>query len=179
MWIIRILMHNLILNEHLYQDYATEACNRSQTKQLFSAFQVMYYSEYLRNKMRASPKIISPPTGRSSGLWTQMQRYKNSSGIVTPISAGQMLELSSDGVVAHKGQAAVCCAKDLIKVPTRIAGECCDLVSPLQNPRGFYGPVKPECCPVNLPPVGPNVPCCPNLPKNTYLVTYTKKPRCK
>ena len=140
----------------------------------------MYYSEYLRNKTRASPKIISPPTGRSSGLWTQMQRYKNSVGIVTPLSAGQMLELSAEGVVAHKGQAAICCTKDLIKGPTVIAGECCDLVAPQQYPLGFYGAAKPDCCPVNMPPIGPkSVPCCPNLPKNTYLVTYTPRPRCK
>ena len=109
-----------------------------------------------------------------------MQRYKNSGGIVTPISAGQMLELSSDGVVAHKGQASICCAKDLIKAPTMIAGECCDLVTPQQFPVNFYNAAKPDCCPVNLPPVGPNVPCCPpSTPKNTFLITYTHKPRCK
>jgi hypothetical protein len=137
----------------------------------------MYYSEYLRNKKRAAPQIISPPTGRDSSLWTQIQRYKNAVAIPTATqSAGQMLLLSSDGVTAAKGNAAVCCATTITQ-PTALAGTCCDLVAPTQFPRGFYGARKPDCCPVNGPPIGGETPCCPNLPPNTAEVIFRKKPR--
>jgi hypothetical protein len=138
----------------------------------------MYYSEYLRNKKRAAPQIISPPTGRDSSLWTQMQRYKNAAAIPTAtLSAGQMLELSSDSVVASKGHAAVCCTST-IKEPTYIEGTCCDLVAPEQFPKGFYGSPKPDCCPVNGPPLGGDAPCCPDLPLNSWrFATFRKKPR--
>jgi len=141
----------------------------------------MYYSEYLRNKKRAAPQIISPPQGRDSSLWTQMQRYKNAGPVVTPLSAGQMLELSADGALASKGHAAVCCS-NTIKVATLLEATCCDLVVPnrkpdtQQYPKGFYGSPKPDCCPVNGPPLGVDVPCCPNVPNNTVLITWTKKP---
>ena len=131
----------------------------------------MYYSEYLRNKKRAAPQVISPPKGRDSSLWTQIQRYKSAGPIVTPLSAGQMLELSADGVIASKGHAAVCCA-DTITVPTVIAPTCCDLVAPVQYPRGFYGPVRPECCPINGPPLSALISCCqPNQPDPCCLAT--------
>ncbi len=136
----------------------------------------MYYSEYLRNKKRAAPQIISPPTGRDSSLWIQMQRYKNSVAIPTATqSAGQMLLLSSAGVLGAKGNAAVCCATTITQ-PTRIEGTCCDLIAPEQFPRGFYGPVKPDCCPINGPPIGGENPCCPDLPANTSQVIFIKKP---
>lgn len=135
----------------------------------------MYYSEYLRNKKRAAPQLISPPQGRSSGLWTQMQRYKNSAPVHTPRNAGQVILLSSEGVIAHKGQVAICCA-DTIKVQTVLPPTCCDLVVPEQLPRGFYGPVKPDCCPVNGPTIGGDIPCCPDIPANSTLITWTKKP---
>lgn len=96
----------------------------------------MYYSEYLRNKKRSASQIISPPTGRSSSLWTQMRRYANS------------------------GSASICCA-DTIKAPTELPATCCD--RPVLYPRGFYGPVKPDCCPVNGPPIGPTC-CLPSPP---------------
>jgi len=144
----------------------------------------MYYSEYLRNKKRAAPQVISPPRGRDSSLWTQIQRYKNSGSIVTPLSAGQMLQLSGDGVIATKGHAAVCCT-NTITVQTAVAGTCCDLVVPnnqpgsdtIQYPRGFYQPPKPDCCPVNGPPIADTTPCCPGLPANTSAITWNKGPR--
>ena len=135
----------------------------------------MYYSEYLRNKTRAAPKIISPPRGQDASLWTQIQRYRNSAPVVTPRSAGEMLELSSEGVIAHKGQVAVCCA-NTIKVPTTVGGNCCskDYVTPVQFPTNFYNAAKPDCCPVNGPPIN-KPPCCPGLPANTFLTRYRKK----
>ena len=143
----------------------------------------MYYSEYLRNKKRAAPQIISPPTGRDSSLWVQMQRYKNAVAIPTATrSAGQMLLLSSDGVTASKGNAAVCCANTITQ-PTLLDGTCCNLVVPnrteetQQYPKGFYrGSNQIDCNPVNGPPIVP--PCCTaDLPLNTSRVIFTKKPR--
>ena len=138
----------------------------------------MYYSEYLRNKKRAAPQIISPPTGRDSSLWIQMQRYKNAVAIPTATqSAGQMLLLSSAGVLGSKGNAAVCCS-DTIKTPTVIAGTCCDLVVPEKFPKGFYiGSSQIDCNPVNGPPIIGEIQCCPDLPPNTSEVIFRKKPR--
>ena len=135
----------------------------------------MYCSEYLRNKKRAIFQIVSPPTGRDSSLWTQILRYKNSGEVVMPLSAGQMLVQSAEGALASKAHASVCCP-DTIKVPTELAATCCDLVIPHRTPTNFYAGKKPDCCPVNLPPVGADIPCCPNLPKNTLLVRFKKRP---
>lgn len=137
----------------------------------------MYYSEYLRNKKQAAPRIISPPTGVPSSLHTQIQRFKSALPVVTPISGGQMLELSGDGVIASKGRASVCCSTT-ITTATTIPGQCCDLIAPTQYPRGFYGPVTPDCCsPVNGPPIKGTVPCCPNLPANTSEIIFKKPPK--
>jgi len=152
----------------------------------------MYYSEYLRNKKRAAPKIISPPTCRDSSLWTQMQRYKNAVAIPTATqSGGQMLVLSSDSVTASKGHAAVCCA-DTIRAPIELEGTCCDRVVPnrtpdtQQYPKGFYrGSKHFDCNPVNGPPLGAGT-CCepapapapapaplPSAPLSSYLLSET------
>ena len=139
----------------------------------------MYCSEYLRNKKRAAAKIISPPQGRDSSQWVQMQRYKSAATIPTATqSGGQMLELSGAAVIAAKGRVSVCCP-DTIKAQTEMPTTCCDLVAPTMYPRGFYGPVRPDCCPVNLPPLGGAAPCCPDLPKNSPLITWTKRPKCR
>jgi hypothetical protein len=101
----------------------------------------MYYSEYLRNKKLGAPKIVSPPRGRSSGLWTQMQRYKSSRIQDEP---------SSEGVLGAKGNAAVCCI-DTIALPVTLACTAQVMQEPL--PRGFYGPPRPVCPPINNGPV--------------------------
>jgi len=139
----------------------------------------MYCSEYLRNKKRAAVKIISPPQGRDSSLWVQMQRYKSAATIPTATqSAGQMLQLSGAAVLAAKGHDSLCCA-NTIQVYTEKPATCCDLVAPTLYPRGFYGPAKPDCCPVNLPTLDGKAPCCPNLPNDTPFVTFTKRPTCQ
>jgi len=144
----------------------------------------MYYSEYLRNKKQAAPRIISPPTGVPSSLHIQRQRFKNSLPVVTPLSGGQMLQLSAEGVIASKGHASVCCATTITQ-PTTLPGTCCDLIAPTQYPRGFYGPKRPDCCPVNGPPIGGQcAPCptyapAPNQLVNPYLNQYSfvRRPR--
>lgn len=99
----------------------------------------MYYSEYLRNKQLAAPKIVSPPRGRSSGLWTQMQRYKSSQ-----IQGAQ----SSDSVLGAKGNAAICCVETITESVTLAC-----TAQPVQEllPRGFYGP--PRSCPSGSQPI--------------------------
>jgi len=120
----------------------------------------MYYSEYLRNKKLAAAKIVSP-TGQSSGLQTQILRYK-SSQVQGVQSDGQSLMRSSEGVLGAKGHAAVCCV-DTIKQPTVVQG-CCEIAyNPTVQgklPRGFYGPPRPDCPPVSGGPVIPT--CCSN-----------------
>jgi len=134
----------------------------------------MYYSEYLRNKQRAAAKVISPPTGRDSSLWTQIKRYKNAGPVVTPLSAGQMLELSADAVIASKANASVCCTT-MITAPTTLPATCCDLVVPALLPTNFYTGNKQDCCAVNLPPVKTK-PCCDSLPRDSFLIRYRKRP---
>jgi hypothetical protein len=89
-----------------------------------------------------------------------------------------MLQLSADGVIASKGHVSVCCANTITQ-PTLIPGQCCDLIAPMQYPRGFYGPVKPDCCPVNGPPIGGQCAPCPNLPLDSYKkqLSYRTPPR--
>lgn len=114
----------------------------------------MYASEYLRNKKRAAPQVVSPTRVNTGGLWIQMQRYKAS--VYNPPIGIKTLNGQVD-VVAQRGGCAVCAnpAQQTVDIP----GQCCDLVNPEQFPRGFYGPVKPECCPVNGPPVTGCIPC--------------------
>ena len=115
----------------------------------------MYSSEYLRNKMRAAQRIVSPTESRDAGAYTQVRR--NQSAIISTQKGGQMLLLSADGVIATKANAAVCCTNP-ISQPTVIDGQCCD--SQIQYPRGFYGPAKPDCCPINNGPQPVKAPCC-------------------
>jgi hypothetical protein len=142
----------------------------------------MYCSEYLRNKKRAAAQIISPPRGQDASLITQIKRYANSAPVVTPRNGGNSVLLSSDGVLASKAQASVCCVST-IRQPTAIAATCCNLIAPnrtpetQQYPKGFYiGTTERDCNVVNGPAVTA-VPCCPDLPKNTVLVTWTKGAR--
>ena len=100
----------------------------------------MYSSEYLRNKQRAAPQIICPPQGVPSSLRTQIVRFANSS-----VNAPTKEKI---------GHVSVCCATTITE-PTEIPADpvCCDLIAPTQFPRGFYGPVRPDCPPVNNPPL--------------------------
>jgi hypothetical protein len=137
----------------------------------------MYYSEYLRNKKQAAPKIISPPTGVPSSLHTQINRFKNAKRVAAPLSSGQMVQLSGDGVIAYKGHSSVCCA-DTITQPKTIPGQCCDLVAPVQYPIGFYGAATPDCClVVNGPPIGGKCAPCPILPPDSNKCQYSFRRR--
>ena len=127
----------------------------------------MYASERLRNKKLTQTKILSPTYSRDAGAFTQVVRYKNS--VVIPSSkqtAGQMLLMSSEGILANKGNAAVCCS-DTITVPTQQEGGCCipDAIQ-YPYPANFYQPPKPDCCPVNGPPLIQV--CCPTSKTTLY-----------
>jgi len=136
----------------------------------------MYYSEYLRNKKRAAAQIQSPTRIRDSGLFTQIRRYQSSvPQNLLPLSAGQMKLLSGEGIINAKAGAAVCCGPEQVTVEQ--PATCCDLMAPQRFPINFYSGKAQDCCPVNGPPLGGEVPCCPDLPKNSPLITWTKKPR--
>jgi len=135
----------------------------------------MYSSEYLRNKKRAAAQIQSPTRVRDSGLWTQIRRYQSSvPENLLPLSAGQSKLLSGDGVLNAKAGAAVCCGPPQVTIEK--PATCCDLVAPQLYPTNFYGGKAQDCCPVNGPTITATQ-CCPDLPKNSPLVTWTKKPR--
>jgi hypothetical protein len=71
----------------------------------------MSYIEYLRDKKRALPQIVSPTRINTSGLFTQMQRYKAAAPIDTPDSAGISIQhKSAANILANIGHGAVCCA---------------------------------------------------------------------
>ena len=134
----------------------------------------MYSSEYLRNKKRAAPRVLAPTSVATSGLWTQMKRYKSSvPQNLLPISAGQSKLLSGDGVLNAKGGIAVCCGP--AQETVTLSATCCDLVNPPRYPTNFYGVGKQDCCPINGPAVVGSQ-CCPSLPKNSPLITWTKRP---
>jgi hypothetical protein len=114
----------------------------------------MYASELLRRRKRAAPQVVSPTPVNTGGLWIQMQRYKSS--VYMPPIGKKTLNGQVD-VVAQRGGCAVC--GNPAQTTMDIPGQCCDLVNPTQYPRGFYGPVRPECPPVNGPPVTGCVPC--------------------
>jgi len=117
----------------------------------------MYSSEYLRNKMRAAQKIISPTDSRDAGAFTQMRRNQNAT--ISTQKGGQMLLLSADSVLATKANQAICCSTPLSQ-PTVIDGQCCNNLTQTQYPTGFYGPAKPDCCQINNGPQPVMAPCC-------------------
>lgn len=135
----------------------------------------MNYSEFLRNKRAAAPKIVSPTRIRDSGLWTQIKRYKSSVPERISHDAGQVTLLSADGVIAAHAGKAVCCGP--VQRTVYQPGQCCDKIVPRHPaPTNAYLPKKPDCCPVNGPAVTACV-VCNNLPANSALITYTSKPK--
>ena len=96
----------------------------------------MYCSELVRKKLRATDKIISPPRGISESLKIQIRKYANASG--------------DKNILNTKANASVCCANTITN-DTVIPGDVCEPT--IQYPRGFYGPVRPDCVPVNNPPI--------------------------
>jgi len=117
--------------------------------------------EYLRDKQRFSPQIITPRPIADSSLATQIRRYKASAGNQQQRSAGQMLQLSTDGLLAAAANKSVCCQVPWTGAITQNA--CCETTAdgsaagltgyfwqgaPLR-PLGIPGPVVyegPKCC---------------------------------
>jgi|LauGreSuBDMM15SN_2_FD.fasta_scaffold217917_2 hypothetical protein len=137
----------------------------------------MYSSEYLRNKKAAQPQVVSPTRVRDSGFRTQIYRYQNSMPKnVQMLSGGQRQLASSEGFTNARAGAAVCCGPAQETITTE--GQCCDQVIPYLTPRNFYNGKAQDCCVVNGEPIGPAFePCCPDLPKNSPLVTWRKRPQ--
>lgn len=134
----------------------------------------MYASEYLRNKKRAMTQVVGAVSSRPSTLWTQIVRYKAAAPTGQRLNGGQMTLLSSAGVLATKGNIAVCCGPTVTK-PATIAPSCCNfnnnLVEPLEHfPVGFYGATRPDCCPINGPSIAGQCVDCPII--NTSQVNY-------
>ena len=112
--------------------------------------------EYLRNKKRGMSQIVSPTRVNTSGLLTQIHRYKSSAANVSALneSAGTSLEHSSaNNILATKGNVAVCCG------PTQatITKEGCCV--PEYKPYPTNGD-KARICDgpeINYPPLDPTV----------------------
>jgi len=116
------------------------------------------HQEYLRDKKRALPKIISPTRIDTSGLFTQMQRYKASVPQGTTESAGISIEHSSgSNVLATVGNASLCCGP--AQATTTVPGCCTLKYTPY--PRSGYAAKRPDPPSVNYPPVDPTICHCP------------------
>lgn len=123
----------------------------------------MYASELLRRRKQTAAQVVSPTPVNTGGLWTQIQRYK-SSIYVPPV--GKKTLNGQVNVTAQTAGCAVCA--NPVQQTVNIPGRCCELVNPTQYPRGFYGPKRPDCPPVNGPPVTGCV-ACPVVVLNEYI----------
>jgi hypothetical protein len=112
----------------------------------------MYASELLRKRKQSAAQVVSPTPVNTGGLWTQIRRYK-SSVYMPPV--GKKTLNGQVNVTAQKAGCAVCA--NPVQQTVNIPGQCCDLAT--QYPRGFYGPRRPDCPPVNGPPVTGCVAC--------------------
>ena len=118
----------------------------------------MSYNEYLRDKKRSLPQIVSPTRINTSGLFTQMQRYKAAVPQNTTESAGSLIEHKSAGnVLATLGNAATCCAP--AQATVTVDGCCTVVYTPY--PTNGYRPPRPDCQPVNNPLPDPSICDCP------------------
>ena len=118
----------------------------------------MSYNEYLRDKKRALPQIISPTRINTAGLFTQMQRYRAAVPQDKPESDGTNVQHSSgSNALATIGNAAVCCAPAQATVVT----PCKESIKLQPYPTNGYRP--PRCDPpaINYPPVDPAFCPCP------------------
>jgi hypothetical protein len=118
----------------------------------------MSYNEYLRDKKRALPQVISPTRINTAGLFTQMQRYKAAVPQGNTDSAGVSVQhKSGSNVLATIGNAAACCAPAQATVVT----PCQESIKLQPYPTNGYRP--PRCDPptINYPPVDPTICHCP------------------
>jgi hypothetical protein len=116
--------------------------------------------EYLRDKKRAIPQVVSPTRIDTAGLFTQMQRYKAAAPHISTIneSAGVSLEHKSGAnVLATMGNAAICCGP--AQVTTTVPGCCTVKYTPY--PLNGYTAKKPDPPAINYPPVDPTLCHCP------------------
>lgn len=108
--------------------------------------------EYLRDKKRGLPQVVSPTRINTAGLFTQMQRYKAAVPQGTPESAGISIDHKSGAnVVATVGNAAVCCGP--AQATTTVPGCCTVKYTPY--PLSGYAARRPDPPAINYPPLGP------------------------
>jgi len=111
----------------------------------------MSYNEYLRDKKRAMPQIMSPTRIDTAGLFTQMKRYKTAAPLGAAESDGLSVQhSSSNNVLATLGNAAACCGP--VQDTTTMEGCCIEKLNPY--PWNGYRPPRQHCCPVRNPPLG-------------------------
>ena len=117
----------------------------------------MSYNEYIRRKKNGLTRIISPTPVGTSGLQTQILRYKAAAPQRTAESAGtSLLHSSGSGVLATTGNAAVCCGP--VQQTVVQAGCCGPVYTPY--PRAGYAAKRPDPPAINYPPRDPSIcPC--------------------
>ncbi len=118
--------------------------------------------EYLRRKMEAAPKRISPRPLGDASLRTQMIRFGNT--VVGRPNGAQQLVRSSEVVVSARASCGIC------EAPTQQTTEvaCCTPEPRVTVPAAGLRGTDRGCCRVDLPPVVTNT-CCPDpVLRNTY-----------
>ena len=118
------------------------------------------HGEYLRDKKRALPKIVSPTRIDTAGLFTQIQRYKAATPNISTKneSAGISIDHKSGEIMlATVGNAAICCGP--AQTTTTVPG-CC-VVKYTPYPLNGYAAKKPDPSAINYPPVDPSICHCP------------------
>lgn len=115
------------------------------------------YNEYLRNKKRSLPQVISPTRVDTAGLHTQIMRYNASVPQDKVESAGtSLLHSSGSNVLATKGNVSVCCGP--AQATVTVAGCCPPNYNPY--PRAGYAAPRPDCPPINNGPIDPSICYC-------------------
>lgn len=123
--------------------------------------------EYLRRRLEASTKVISPRPTRDAGLLTEQKRFLVS-GTIAKRSDGQQQIWTSEPVASKLAGCAVCASP----TPTTVAVvECCD--PPIdKNPatQAYWGATK--CCPSGTPGLFVEKPCCGPATVNTSWANH-------
>lgn len=120
--------------------------------------------EYLRRRLEASTKIISPRPTRDAGLLTEQKRYL-ASGTVAKRSDGQRQAWTSEPVGAKLAGCAICASPT---PTTTTVVECCPAPTDKDpSAQAYWGSTK--CCPSGTPGQFVETPCCDGLGRiNTF-----------
>jgi hypothetical protein len=112
--------------------------------------------EYLRRRLEASTKVISPRPTRDQGLLTEQKRFL-ATRTIAKRSDGQQQVWTSEPVASKLAGCAVCASPT---PKTAVVVECPCAIPVDKNPatQAYWGSTK--CCPTGTPGLFVDTPCC-------------------